>query len=448
MSSFQDGYYFSSADANMLQRKGDGYGILTGFSTSAVTASLAVVVSPGSARVGDASSYSVKSTFVTSTVSLTSDETYPRRAVIYIDGAGSISALMGTPASALPVGKIGKEAQYPLSPTISDTSVLLSEAWIPAGATIGTSLTLYNSGKINTDFKKPLTYAFYCGVEPARIEELICLAVVDRTEAEMYTQSADDASISWKRKGAVLLPLDTWEELGMGEPSCLYENGRFKMWYRGGMSATGTGVGYAESDDGIIWYRYTGNPLWQGGRGRPYVMKSGSAYWLYCVSVGAPFNYYLYTGTTEYSLASAGVMFTTGTTGQWDNAALGNLCVWQEDSTHWYLLYEAYKAGTQWKIGLATSSDGKAWTKYASNPVIDRGANCAGGPYCLKYNSKYYCWYQGSTNSSAYPTQLYRAESTDLHTWTNETLVLNRQNLYEASQVADVSIVFNITASI
>ena len=117
--------------------------------------------------------------------------------------------------------------------------------------------------------------------------------------------------------------------------------------------------------------------------------------------------------------------------------------MWTEDST-WYALYEAYGSDRNWRVGLATSPDGIAWTKDANNPVIS--FPYCGGPEIHKISGTYYMWGQcNQTGTSA--TDIYRLSSTDLHTWTLEAIALKRETPDEGvddnvnGQVADPSMV-------
>ena len=75
----------------------------------------------------------------------------------------------------------------------------------------------------------------------------------------------------WEDRGTVFAPTEDgqWDSLLVGRPSVLYEQGRFRMWYDGRRdlppgSPDPTApqsphsrryVGYAESDDGVVWRR-------------------------------------------------------------------------------------------------------------------------------------------------------------------------------------------------
>jgi len=72
----------------------------------------------------------------------------------------------------------------------------------------------------------------------------------------------------WKRRGQPVLSAMTtrqnWCRVVLYNPSVLFHEGRYRMWYVGNSSRTrvqDTAIGYAESEDGIDWAAYPGNPI-------------------------------------------------------------------------------------------------------------------------------------------------------------------------------------------
>lgn len=61
----------------------------------------------------------------------------------------------------------------------------------------------------------------------------------------------------------VLLPEEPWEKAAVMCPSVLWdeETGRYKMWYSAGEQYEPNAIGYAESPDGLVWQKFTGNPI-------------------------------------------------------------------------------------------------------------------------------------------------------------------------------------------
>lgn len=257
------------------------------------------------------------------------------------------------------------------------------------------------------------------------------------------------ATATWARQGAVIEPLGTSDTLN-AEPCVLYDTDPviltdlprvFKMWFRAGTGTTASGfaIYYAESPSGLpgTWVRY-GSALVTSCFS-PFVLKHSGVYHLY-VAGGLYARIDLYTSTdgVNFTLHTSSVIASGS---GWESSNVANPFAWVEGST-WYMLYEAQ--GSAWKIGLATSSDGISWTKSGSNPVIS-ATGMRGGPHVFKSGSTYYVFGQGAT-SGVLPTDIYRNQSTDLTTWSGETLFLARSGADEGAaisvgQVADPSIV-------
>jgi hypothetical protein len=107
-------------------------------------------------------------------------------------------------------------------------------------------------------------------------------------------------------------------------------------------------------------------------------------------------------------------VMTIGTSGAWDDTYIDIVNVWQEPGI-WYALYR----GNGTKIGLATSSDGLTWTKYASNPVINL-PDCNTPAGIIKVGSTYYLYVSDSGGYGS-NRQINILTSTDLHSWTLQT---------------------------
>lgn len=98
--------------------------------------------------------------------------------------------------------------------------------------------------------------------------------------------------------------------------------------------------------------------------------------------------------------------------------AMGVPNVWIEGET-WYMLYRYTTGGVQ-SIGLATSPDGLAWTRSASNPVLSMEVGEVGpfDPFgIIKVGSTYYMYYNASV-ASGWDRFTNYATSTNLTTWT------------------------------
>jgi hypothetical protein len=218
------------------------------------------------------------------------------------------------------------------------------------------------------------------------------------------------------------LPYTTWAAL---EPTVLYDGGIYKLWYRAVKNPDGvtqwSDLGYATSTDGLNWTPYAAGPLvnltYYGAC--PFVMKSGSTYYLYY-----EYNSYDWILSTSADGITWGAAVHTnlgkGGTSAWDHVGLGNICVWKEGAV-FNALYEARSNSTIWSIGYANSTDGVHWTKYASNPVTPAGT-VFGNPEIHKYGETYYMLAHGDYSRNQYPPcDIYLLKSTNLITWTNCT---------------------------
>jgi hypothetical protein len=191
-----------------------------------------------------------------------------------------------------------------------------------------------------------------------------------------------------------------------GNPSVIYEGSPqilagpnvFKMWYGA------FGFNYAESLDGINWTDYASNPIINSAvvtQGISEVFKVAGTYYLYLTS---------HTSTTaqvDCYTSSDGITWTLqllnclGAAQGWEAGAGGG--TWQLtlayiDSGTWYA---TYAGSPTFKPGLATSSDGITWTKYAGNPL----SGTHGGQWYRKIGGLFYTvWPNNFTPNGGVPT--------------------------------------------
>ena len=177
-------------------------------------------------------------------------------------------------------------------------------------------------------------------------------------------------------------PTPAWDDQGVGQPSVLGPPSGFPqylLWYWGDDQATGTGqFGYATSPDGITW-----------------------------TGLGAS-------------------VLSMGTTGEWDETVVGRPCCLYDTSTTTYrLYYSGEDAGGLSRIGLATSADGITWSKSSSNPILSPTASGRwddGGvffPCVVKDGATFRMWYTGvEALAPGNPYQIGLATSTDGVNWT------------------------------
>jgi len=254
------------------------------------------------------------------------------------------------------------------------------------------------------------------------------------------------------RVGTVISETGSDEVSNAQEISVIYDGNAqiltgdvFKAWYVHGFATPY--INYAESYDGITWTKYGSNPV-LSGHNHPIVRKFGSIFYFYSANTAnTQIDLYTSTDGINWTLDTTDVI-PLGSSGDWDDTGFGNVEVWQASTNDWRMLYEAHTdwgtSGT-WKIGYATSSNGRSWSKSGSNPVLELDGSC-GGPWITKIGIYYYLWLHRSS-SGGLPTSIARYRSTNLTTWTPwpEFTEIHRFGVGEGEdsyigQVADVEI--------
>lgn len=210
------------------------------------------------------------------------------------------------------------------------------------------------------------------------------MSVVPATAQFAWTRSAENPVLPYWNQD----PSDPNGFYQLLEPTVLFDSvhSEFTMWFTSGtgLYSSHFSISTAVSQDGEHWYPYAKNPVLRVGSSgafdadvldAPRVVKRGTEY-LMC-----------YTGTKAgvYSIGAAtssdgrtwkkldnNPVIAPGPSGAWDSRIVGYCDVLEKDGTL-YMWYNGAK-GDHWEgIGLATSIDGKVWTKYAGNPVFVPG---------------------------------------------------------------------------
>ena len=260
----------------------------------------------------------------------------------------------------------------------------------------------------------------------------------------------------WVRQGTVLEPLaGSWEAPGILEPSVLYEDGVFKMWYRGGglHASPDSQVGYATSSDGLTWTRHGSNPILGAGVGgeaanafEPNMYHDGSTYYLYYNTASTMKVATSATGLASFTIANTGLSLPTGA------IYFGNSTVWREGAS-WYMLFDAYlNVPDYWGVYYATSANGTSWTLANGGAQLTSLRIVVDGTYGSMHmaegmptiDGKYHAWYHASDVDSNIYSDIYHAYSTDRINWTIVTPspILTRLGTdYEITQIADPAII-------
>ena len=182
-------------------------------------------------------------------------------------------------------------------------------------------------------------------------------------------------------------------------------------------------------EEGGEWTPYSGNPVLspegsEDGAAFASVWKEGDTYHMY-------YSYWNGDGKIRigHATSSDGKDWTKDTennpvlepgTDTWENEHVLCPWVWKEGDT-WYMIYHG-RGSAKEAIGLATSSDGVNWTKDSNNPVLEgSGSGWEGNSVenfgVMKVGSTYYLWYESAASGER---QTGLATSTDLINWTKD----------------------------
>lgn len=264
---------------------------------------------------------------------------------------------------------------------------------------------------------------------------------------------------SWTKykNNPVLSPENTWDEGANFEPTVLYEDGLWRMYYSG--ATWDCSIGLATSTDGINWNKYSGNPVVGQGHGgkagtacRNTIYKENGIYYAFSDDLtgnGGGGDMYISSSTDGKTFTTRATPIVVPTPGGYDQGGLANSFVLKKDGIY-YLLYEASTNGwggyEQWAINLATSSDMRTWNKYSGNPLssIRTAGGMFGGPWVIEKNGTYFLTTHQSPAGNVLPTPLYLHSSTDLKKWTvlnDGNPILTKTDNWESDQIADASIV-------
>lgn len=139
-------------------------------------------------------------------------------------------------------------------------------------------------------------------------------------------------------------------------------------------------VFWASSLDGRSWTKQ-GKLITSRSAEDPFLVKVGSTYFLYVEDKQAvPFrNIRLYTSTDFSSWTDQGDVIVYNSAA-WENSDVSSPTVHYESGT-FYLFYEGRGTGQQGAIGLATSTDGIAFTKHVGNPIVTGAETARGALY-------------------------------------------------------------------
>jgi predicted GH43/DUF377 family glycosyl hydrolase len=240
-----------------------------------------------------------------------------------------------------------------------------------------------------------------------------------------------------------------WEGRAVQEPTVMFINGTYRMWYRaaGWEDQPGCTLGYATSTDGVSWSKVDHPVLGQGAGG-----ELGQTCFVSVDLIGSVF-YAFYgsgDGNLRYATSNDGVAWQAQgvamAPGSWD-LVVANTSVWVENGT-WKMVYEAFCSDGRWRMSSATGTGPSTWTK--TNAIFTdfdaTPSSMAGGPEVqVAPGGGYFLYFHRSAGNSNLPTDIYRSYSSDLEHWSPPALVLEHVGRgWQYDQVADPSVVGNL----
>lgn len=194
---------------------------------------------------------------------------------------------------------------------------------------------------------------------------------------------------TWRKTGEVL-PVQDVERNGIAAPGAIVIGGRVHLFYQTYGNGRRDAINHAVSRDGVTFDRDPGNPVfrptdaaWSAGRAidaEPFAYKGKLR--LYYATRDPEMKVQMI-GVAEADLASS---FTTGT---WRNLstngpALAPTLPWERlcieapsivaRNDKLYMFYAGGYNNEPQQIGVATSTDGVAWTRLSDRPFLTNGA--------------------------------------------------------------------------
>jgi len=244
----------------------------------------------------------------------------------------------------------------------------------------------------------------------------------------------------------------SWDEVHVSHPCVLFDGSTYHLWYVGDNGSL-RGIGYARSNNGVVWEKYPGNPVLTDGLGdvwdgdfvsQPYVLHDGTQYCMWYSGYDGS-NLRIGYATSDDGIVwnkhAANPVLDLGDGGLWDAMGVSNPTV-MYDGTQYRMWYAGHD-DSNLRIGYATSSDGVTWSKDTANPILDLGligswdAVGVSSPTVVYDGTQYQMCYTGYDGSSL---RVGYATSTDGMVWNKDTenpvLDLGASGLWDAVGVS------------
>lgn len=131
MGNYSDKDILFDNDMNSILDSNKGTGILSGMGVS-VNSGMQLTISSGTFAING-----TKYTYAGGTPTVTTaDVSNPRKDIMTINSAGTITITAGTPASALAISSTGRQTYQPIPSDIPANQVILAEIWVGTGVSV------------------------------------------------------------------------------------------------------------------------------------------------------------------------------------------------------------------------------------------------------------------------------------------------------------------------
>lgn len=259
----------------------------------------------------------------------------------------------------------------------------------------------------------------------------------------------------WRKYGKPIVDVgtkDTFDSVLVCIPSVLKEDHHYKMWYTA-HNGKDFRVGLALSKDGVNFTKYESNPVldvtpncWDSqGVQFAQVLKESDGYKMWYAGYDRPKSRGQKIG---FAVSEDGIRWTKerepvlnlGGNGDFDERILLKPSVIRDGAVY-RMVYAALAADMTMRLGLATSPDGKKWTKYSGNPILvpDTGSWDAvhiEDPHLLKVAGKYHLSYAGRDQKNYRIGLATSKDGAHFTKITNPILDLGNADSFEATYVA------------
>jgi P pilus assembly chaperone PapD len=240
-----------------------------------------------------------------------------------------------------------------------------------------------------------------------------------------YAESPD--GVNWtKYSGNPVLErtgATTWDERGVGVGSLIDEGDHYTLFFRGYDSSGNFAYGYATSTDLKHWNRRTDPVLTAGPAGgwdqtlyQATFIKSGTQYHAWYIASDASgvtrLGHATSTNGVDWTKDPANPVLDVGGPGSWDDTGIDSFAIIKRSwlGGDYFMVYSAYNSLGEISMGVATSTNGSNWTKYAGNPIATAGGpgswfDLGVFPLNLRYDgSMYKLTYAGIDGGNKYST--------------------------------------------